>query len=290
MCGCQSAQLPGSPQDTHSPEQGHLTPAQLRGQGGSPRHTRGSHERSPQQLAFSMGCIEVGTCPLPTPEESLRPSTGAGRGFGGHSAVWNSGSRQNGHEAPCLPRTPKNSSQTVRPQALTTTGHAYTRSRARGPRVSGLAWCSGFGEPRGRSLQQAPHHWRLPHGLSSTVLSLTSRSPSHSPLGTRKELKQEPPSFTGGDTSAAHPHLTRPPAARLHPALPRALSPPQHLCWETGSSDCCLAIGGGLTSVILIVLSTVSPQLQGWFVPVSLRPALQTVPAYVTAAVCSSRS
>ena len=122
------------------------------------------------------------------------------------------------------------------------------------------------------------------------MLSLTSRSPSHSPLETRKELKQEPPSFTGGDTSAAHPHLTRPPAARLHPALPRALSPPQHLCWETGSSDGCLAIGGGLTSVILIVLSTVSPQLQGWFVPVSLRPALQTVPAYVTAAVCSSRS
>ena len=146
------------------------------------------------------------------------------------------------------------------------------------------------GAPRQESAAGTAPLETLPHGLSSTVLSLTSRSPTHSPLGTRKELKQEPPSFTGGDTSAAHPHLTRPPAARLHPALPRAPSPPQHLCWETGSSDGCLAIGGGLTSIILIVLSTVSPQLQGWFVPVSLRPALQTVPAYVTAAVCSSCS
>lgn len=101
--------------------------------------------------------------PCPPPEESLRPSTGAGRGFGGHSAVWNSGSRQSGCEAPCLPRTPRNSLQTVRPQALPTTGRVHTRSRARGPHVSGPPWCSGCGEPRGRSLQRVPHHWRLSH-------------------------------------------------------------------------------------------------------------------------------
>ena len=77
------------------------------------------------------------------------------------------------------------------------------------------------------------------------------------------------------------------PSAPRAPSSPRATPTP---LLGTGSSDGCLAIGGGLTSIILIVLSTVSPQLQGWFVPVSLRPALQTVPAYVTAAVCSSCS
>ena len=42
---------------------------------------------------------------------------------------------------------------------------------------------------------------------------------------------------------------------------------------------------GGLTSVVLIVLSTVSLQFQGWFVPISLRPVLGIVAAYVMATV-----
>lgn len=47
---------------------------------------------------------------------------------------------------------------------------------------------------------------------------------------------------------------------------------------------------GGLTSVILIVLSAVHLQFQGRFVPISLRPVLGTVAAYVTATVWSSCS
>ena len=38
---------------------------------------------------------------------------------------------------------------------------------------------------------------------------------------------------------------------------------------------------GDLTNVILIVLSTISLQFQGWFVPISLRPVLRTVAIYV---------
>ena len=45
---------------------------------------------------------------------------------------------------------------------------------------------------------------------------------------------------------------------------------------------------GGLTSVILIVSSTVSLQFLGWFVPISLRPVLGIVAAYVMATVWSS--
>lgn len=90
-----------------------------------------------------------------------------------------------------------------------------------------------------------------PRCLSYAALSLMPGSPTHSPLGTRKELKQGPPSFSGGDNSAAQPHLSGPSAARLHRMLPRALSPPQHVSWEIGSSDSCLEIGGGLTSAIL---------------------------------------
>ena len=44
----------------------------------------------------------------------------------------------------------------------------------------------------------------------------------------------------------------------------------------------------GLTSIILIVLSTVSLQFQGWFVSISLRPILGIVAAYVMATVWSS--
>ena len=44
----------------------------------------------------------------------------------------------------------------------------------------------------------------------------------------------------------------------------------------------------GLTSVILIVLSTVSLQFQGQFVPVSLRPILRAVASYVMATAWSS--
>lgn len=47
---------------------------------------------------------------------------------------------------------------------------------------------------------------------------------------------------------------------------------------------------GGLTSVILLVLSTVPLQFQGWFVPTSLRPVLRIVAAYVMAIVWSSWS
>ena len=45
---------------------------------------------------------------------------------------------------------------------------------------------------------------------------------------------------------------------------------------------------GGLTSVILIVLGTLNLQFQGWFVPISLRPVLGIVAAYVMATVWSS--
>ena len=47
---------------------------------------------------------------------------------------------------------------------------------------------------------------------------------------------------------------------------------------------------GGLTSVILIVLSTVSLQFQDWFVPIALRPVLGIVAAYVMVTVWSSCS
>ena len=47
---------------------------------------------------------------------------------------------------------------------------------------------------------------------------------------------------------------------------------------------------GGLTSVILILLSTINLQFQGWFVPISLRPILIIVAAYVMATVWSSCS
>ena len=39
----------------------------------------------------------------------------------------------------------------------------------------------------------------------------------------------------------------------------------------------------GLISVIFIVLSTVNLQFQGWFVPISLRPAFTILAAYVMA-------
>ena len=45
---------------------------------------------------------------------------------------------------------------------------------------------------------------------------------------------------------------------------------------------------GCLTSVILIVLSTVSLQFQGQFVPISLRPVFGIVATYVLAAAWSS--
>ena len=46
----------------------------------------------------------------------------------------------------------------------------------------------------------------------------------------------------------------------------------------------------GLTSIILIVFSTVSLQFQGRFVPVSLRPVLRIVAAYVMVTVWSFHS
>ena len=45
---------------------------------------------------------------------------------------------------------------------------------------------------------------------------------------------------------------------------------------------------GGLTTIILIVLSTASLQFQGQFVPISLRPFLRIVAAYIMATVWSS--
>ena len=47
---------------------------------------------------------------------------------------------------------------------------------------------------------------------------------------------------------------------------------------------------GSLASVILIVLGTVNLQFQGRFVPISLRPVLRIVAAYVLAKVWSSCS
>ena len=49
-------------------------------------------------------------------------------------------------------------------------------------------------------------------------------------------------------------------------------------------------VTGGLMSVILIVLSAVSLQFQGRFVPISLRPVLGIVAASVMATVWSSWS
>ena len=61
----------------------------------------------------------------------------------------------------------------------------------------------------------------------------------------------------------------------------------QHsLIWGSSWNWSC----GGLTSVILIVLSAVHLQFQARFVPISLRPVLGTVAAYVTATVWSSCS
>ena len=47
---------------------------------------------------------------------------------------------------------------------------------------------------------------------------------------------------------------------------------------------------GGLISVILVVLSTVNLQFQHLSVPISLRPVLGTVAAYIMATVWSSWS
>ena len=46
----------------------------------------------------------------------------------------------------------------------------------------------------------------------------------------------------------------------------------------------------GLTSVLLIVLSTINLHFQGRFVPISLRPILGIMTPYVVATVWSSRS
>ena len=46
----------------------------------------------------------------------------------------------------------------------------------------------------------------------------------------------------------------------------------------------------GLIGAILIVLSTVNLQFQGWFVPISLRPLLRIVAPYIMATICSSYS
>ena len=46
----------------------------------------------------------------------------------------------------------------------------------------------------------------------------------------------------------------------------------------------------GLTSVILIVLSTINLQFQGQLVAISLRPVLRIVAAYAVGTVWSSRS
>ena len=46
----------------------------------------------------------------------------------------------------------------------------------------------------------------------------------------------------------------------------------------------------GLISVILIVLSMVDLQFQGWFVPISLRPTFTILAAYVMATVWLSCS
>ena len=52
------------------------------------------------------------------------------------------------------------------------------------------------------------------------------------------------------------------------------------LWYSSWNWSCC-----GLTSIIFIVLSTVSLQFQDQFVPISLRPLLRTVAAYVRATV-----
>ena len=44
----------------------------------------------------------------------------------------------------------------------------------------------------------------------------------------------------------------------------------------------------GLTSITVIILGTINLQFQGWFVPISLRPILGIVAAYVIATVWSS--
>ena len=44
---------------------------------------------------------------------------------------------------------------------------------------------------------------------------------------------------------------------------------------------------GGLTGIILVVLGTVNLQFQGLFVPISLRPVLKIVAAYVVGTVWS---
>ena len=57
----------------------------------------------------------------------------------------------------------------------------------------------------------------------------------------------------------------------------------------TGSPSSRLeVVEGGLASTILIALSTVNRQFQGWLVLVSLKPFLVIVAAYVTAAVWPS--
>lgn len=57
----------------------------------------------------------------------------------------------------------------------------------------------------------------------------------------------------------------------------------------TGSPNSRLeVVKGGLASIILIALSTVNRQFQGWLVPVSLKPFLGIVAAYITAAVWPS--
>ena len=90
---------------------------------------------------------------------------------------------------------------------------------------------------------------------------------------------------------------------RVGDSCPKADSPPTDNQWARGFRDggrglhaetaqsavtvVLLLVIGGLTSVILIVLSTVSLQFQGWFVPISLRPVLGIVAAYVVATAWS---
>ena len=59
---------------------------------------------------------------------------------------------------------------------------------------------------------------------------------------------------------------------------------------STVSSDSHLEIGHQWSDRHLLDCFTVSLQFHGWLVPISLRPVLETVEAYVMAIIWSSRS
>lgn len=89
------------------------------------------------------------------------------------------------------------------------------------------------------------------------------------------------------DRPRAHSPTPQPPAGQE--LLEREVGGGLHAETTQSALTVTVQLGiGGLSSSILVVLSTVNLSVQGPFAPLLLRPVLRTLAAYVLGAVCSS--